>query len=261
MLLLISAIVIPVISILVNSDVFVAQLFTDFYVELTTGQPDPTISVSNVGQVQANNVVLVIHLNDTVDGFLDMCPEGHMYQMNQKILVAEFQRMSPQMVCHFPLIVSEPIHHIATFAASDHRGLWFSGLPISNSVLHGLILLFVFEIVMLLLIFPSPILRISLWIDNLNTSDKLKQTDLADKTYEFVLNEYGVKIRSIDGYILELVYLKRTTKTQLRTYTKLSELEIIYRIWKMRQLELILKEEMILDVALGEHFEYYDEYV
>ena len=260
-ILIIAAIILPVVTILINSDVVVAQFFIDFSTKLIREQSNVTIiSMSNVGQFQADNVIFTLHLNNTVDGFLDMCPEGNMYRLHDKILVAEFQRMSPQMICLFELIVSGPVQLDVALAASDHRSIWISGLPFPPSTFLAMFLLLTVEIILLALIILSFMPKIFQHIDFLRVPTNIHQLELEPKICKFVLYEYGVKIRNVDAYILKLIYLEKTTMNQLKAYSKLSKWHINYRIWKMRELELISKEKLVLDTTLNKHFESYRKY-
>ena len=192
---IITAIIIPLTTFFINSDTLPAQFFTDFSVELIPEQPKPTISISNTGQIQATNVIIEIHLNDTVYGFRDMCSEGNMYRMDSNILVAEFQRMSPLMVCTFPLIASEQIQDVLTVVTSDHRSPWFSFLPSYYPAWVTWFLVFV-ELVLLALIFQSSIRYFLHRIDHRFVSDKFQKMGFEDEICEYVLEEYGVKIGS-----------------------------------------------------------------
>ena len=252
------AILIPSITILSSSDILKAEFFTSFDVEPRTIYPDQEniIYVWNTGLLQADNAILTLYANDTIDNFKDACPEGNMYQMDDKTLVAKFQRISPNMVCGFVLTVSESVQFDVVVITSDHRSTWapdvFHYSPIALYVIMGIIL--VIEIVVLIRfinwstkdeIINSVALRLK--------QIKVKETRYVRKTCEFVLNEYDLRINEIDATVLELVYSRKKTMHQLRKYSGLPMQQVKYRIWKLKRLEL-LNDSLELDSALSEYF-------
>lgn len=255
---IIIAILIPSITILTGSDILKAEFFTSFKVDPKIIHPEQEniIYVENTGLLQANNVILALYANGTIDNFRDVCPEGNMYQIDDKILVAEFQRMSPYMVCEFALTVSESVQFDVVAITSDHRSTWAPNvLPYSLIVVYLIVaIIFIIEIAVLIQFYnwsaksefmhsiPFRLRRI-----------KFKGTRYAHKTREFVLNEYDLQINEIDATVLELVHGRKKTMNQLRKHSGLTMPHVKYRIGKLKRLEL-LNDSMELDLALSEYF-------
>lgn len=248
------AILIPGITILASSDILKAEFLTSFRVEPRIVHPEQenVIGVANIGLLQADNVVLTLYANGTIDGFRDACPEGTMYQMDDKTLVAEFQRMSPLMVCQFKLSVSEPVHLDIVAITSDHRSTWAPDvLPYSLIFLVSLLVIEVvaFSIVCYLITRYEFRCRVESWWHQY----KFTKEGYPHKVCEFIWKEYGLHISKTDAEILEIVHKQKKTMGQLKTYSGLNIQKVKYHIWKLKHLEL-LKESLELDLSLNEYF-------
>ena len=254
----ITAIVLSVITLLANSDELKAEFLTSFEVYPEIAYPEQeTIFVRNTGLLQANNVVLTLYANGTIDNFRDVCPEGTMYRMDDKTLVTKFQRMSPNMVCGLELTVSKPVSFNVAIT-SDHRSTWAPNMLPSYSLiyLYTMITAMIASYIGALILLSNSLGKsefihsIEFW----RRRDQFKKAKLADEICEFVLEEYDQCIKDIDATVLEHIYNKKKTKNQLAKYSGLSIKQVKYRIWKLRQLEL-LEDPMDLNSTLHEYFE------
>lgn len=256
-LVIITAIIVPIITIFIGSDVLIAEFLTDFHVE-----PIDTLSgwvehrASNIGLVQADNVILTIFANVTIDEFKSVCPEGNLYRINDQTLAVKFQRMSPHMGCLFSMNVSEPAD-FGFIITSDNRSLWILNFPLPSAitVLSYLVLLAILESILIIILWP----KLIIWYSQLRKFSidltESQPLDWRSAVRQFVFREYGVKIDMTDALILGFIHMRKTTVNQLKKYTNLSWIHVRFRVWKMRQLDLLSKESMIPDAALTIFFE------
>lgn len=255
---IIATILVPGIALIANSEILINEFFTSFEIDPRVAHPEQenVINVRNTGLVQADNVILTLYANGTINDFRDACPEGNMYQMDNKTLVAEFQRLSPVMLCQFVLVVSEPIQFDVAAFTSDHRSTWApEALPYSViAVFIILAVILVIEFAVLILLFNWLARDESIhWLEFRLHRNKFKEAKYVCETRKFVLDEYDLRINEIDATVLEIVHSKKKTMNQIRKYSGLTMRQVRYRIWKLKRLEL-LKESMELDLALSEYF-------
>ena len=251
----VASLAVLVATIIVGSDTLKAEFLINYEVtpEEAIPKQDNILSVTNIGWFQADNATVLITANGTIDGFTDMCIEGEMRRLNSITLVVEFQRMSPQMYCHFKLAVSEPVHLSYMINSDGRLTPWFGWPSISMALL---VLFGITAVSTIILIFSiKGFFGSATWYayDFLRREKEFKETKGASKTREFVKKEYGQEIGRTDATILELIYHGKTTKSQLMEYSGLNLRQISYRIRKMRRYELV-SENMELDKTLHGHF-------
>lgn len=251
----ITAIVIPAVTILVGSDVLLAEFFTDFHVE-SIGTPPGWVEYKayNTGIIQANNAILTIYANVAISEFKSVCPEGSIVRINDQVLVAKFQRMSPNMACTLSMNVPEQAD-FGFVITSDDRRVWILNYPVESTItvltyMILLILLIIVEIAILIRIEQ----KLTIWSSQFRKFSinftKSETLDWRSAVRQFVFREYGVKIDMIDASILGFIHKRKTTINQLKNYTNLSWRQVRSRIWKMRQLDLLSKESITLDATL-----------
>ena len=256
---IIISILIPSLTLLANSDILMAEFFTSFEIDPRIAYPEKEniIYVHNTGSLQASNVILTLYANGTINDFRDACPEGNMYQMDNKTLVAEFERMSPHMLCQFVLVVSEPVRFDVAAFTSDHRSIWapevFSPSFPALAMFTGVIL--IIEFIILILFFTRLVKgKFIYWVVFKLQQNKFKKAKYVHETRELIFDEYGIQINEIDATVLELIHSQKKTKNQLRKHSGLTMPQVEFCIRKLKQLEL-LTDSMELDLALDEYFD------
>ena len=255
-IMIITAIIIPVFTIFIGSDVLIAELLTDFHVGTTGALPGwLNIKVSNIGLVQANNVIFTIFTNVTIDKFKNVCPEGDMYRSNNQTIIVKFQKMSPHMFCLFSMNAAEP-GNIGFMITSDNRSVWALNTPFhyTPTVSWHLFIPLILEFLIIIMLWSRIIINFSQRQKFTIDFKESKRFDRKNVVRQFVYMEYGVKINTTDVAILELIHKKKKTITQLINYSELHWMHVHYRVWKMRQLDLVSKELLILDVTLADFF-------
>lgn len=256
-LVIITAIIVPAVTILVSSDVLIAEFLTDFHIELIdTSSGWVKYEAYNTGLIQANNAILAIYANVTIDEFKSVCPEGYIYRIDNQTLAVKFQRMSPNMVCVFSMNVPEQTD-FGFVITSDNRGVWILNFHFESAItlLTYLILLLILECASIATLWP----KFYIWRSQSRKFSidftKSQTLDWRSAVRQFAFREYGVNIDMTDATILGFIFKKKTTVNQLKKYTNLSWAQVRFRVWKMRQLDLLSKESMTLDTALTIFFE------
>lgn len=243
------------VTIIVGSSTIKSELLTNYEITPKEVHPDQNtiLSITNIGWFQADNVAVVITTNGTIDDFTDMCIEGKMLRFDNKTLVAKFQRMSPQVDCHFELTVSESVSLSYEVNSDGRLTPWFGWPPISVFLM---ILFIIMAIPTIVLIFSlKGLFGSNEWYDYfVKYEKKFNEIKGADNTREFVRAEYGHEIGRADATILRLIYHGKTTKSQLMVHSGLSSRQVSHRIRKMRQYELISEGKIELNKTLHNHF-------
>ena len=239
-------------TILAGSEILRAELFTNYEIDPLIVEPnhETTLYVRNIGFLQADNAVVIIVANDTINKFIDVCAEGESSRQDDRTFVVKFLRMSPHMECGFKLTTSEPTELNATISSDGRVTLW-DGSPPTYIVAAVIFIVLVVEVCVGIL-FHKKLFKSERWHMVLFRLDKrrFKKSKMADQICNFVMSEYTLKINEIEGTVLELIYSKKTTIGQLKNYSGLTSQQINYRIKKLRRYELIHNSKMELDQTL-----------
>lgn len=247
-----------------------AELLTNFDIEHRVIEPGQNIvTVENTGLIQANDVILQIGANGTIDGYVDECVEGDIEELlgNSKI-VMKFSRMSPGSECNIGLTVSERVYLNMVVSSDGRLTEWRSWEKWSNLNNVRIIwsTVFVSEIIFIVVVAFRHLLPRSEWLNYWEFKQREKRlanksedgfdvASKADEIKKFVQKEYGLDVNEIDATILELIYFQKTTMPQLQRHSKLSLQQVKYRVRKLRRHELISKEKIELHAALGDFFD------
>lgn len=260
---ILAALAISIIATLVGSDIIAAEIFTDFDISHKKIQPEQntTVIVKNTGWLQANNAIVQIMANDTINNYANLCVEGDVQQImnNNTLLVVKFSRISPAIECKIGLVAHEYVQLNMTVSSDGRITPWTSSS--STSLLPWIAL-----------ITAMTSLSAALYILIVLSFRKLSKTELCNKfvlwwyknrfrkaenSYQikkYVQREYKLEITDADATILELLYLQKTTMGQLRGYTLLSLDRVRYSVEKMRRCELVSKEKMEIHDTLDDFF-------
>ena len=244
-----------------GSDIFKAEILTEFEISPDQAYPNKynLINVTNIGYVQADNVLVLITVDKNITNVSDICAEGKIVEWDNKTLIAEFSRMSPHMPCGFELTVSGKTSLNYIITADDRLSPWngSSYVLFVYSLIGILVLIFVVEIILLWFGLKEQIYSIAYWFDSFFHKSKIESEGLTD-TIGFVKRKYDIRIDETDAAILEQVYYGNKM-FQLKEKTDLSKWQINSRINRMRKCELLAENAMDVEKILMIYFRRRDE--
>lgn len=221
------------------------EVFVQFAVSDKLSSKIPSITINNIGWIQAPYVKAYLTLNNTANVIDYSCIDGNISTHDENTQLIQFDRMSTNLDCtlHFDRTDLKIKEILIT---SENRSTYIYQLSEIQQISNIILIMLLIASGLLVWVLYTPVIDLYFILGTKLFYRHITKPKYSNEIKEFIRTDFSTWITIFEAIIIKYIYEGKTTTGQLIAKTELDPVSIRFFIKLLRRKELIVKDETSL---------------